>query len=77
MLGRYQAVFRSRWRAVFWSLGVLLTAYCTIPSSKNGHDPLAGAEEAALAAIVEQGQQRPAEHRHVNPWALQEGEGRH
>ena len=24
-------VFRSRWKAVTWSLCILLTAYCTVP----------------------------------------------
>jgi hypothetical protein len=26
-------VFTSRWKAVTWSLGVLLTAYCTVPAA--------------------------------------------
>lgn len=25
-------VFRSRWNALFWSAGVLATAYCSIPA---------------------------------------------
>ena len=32
MLGKYQAIFRSRWRALIWSAGVLMMAYCTVPS---------------------------------------------
>ena len=35
MFGKYQAVFRSRWRALFWASGVLLTAYCTVPSQEE------------------------------------------
>lgn len=27
-----RTVFRSRWRALWWSAGVLLTAYCTVPA---------------------------------------------
>jgi hypothetical protein len=26
-------VFTSRWKAVTWSLGILLTAYCTVPAA--------------------------------------------
>ena len=32
MFNKYQAVFRSRWKAVWWAAGVCLTAYCTVPS---------------------------------------------
>ena len=54
MLGRYQNVFRSRWKALWWAAGILLTAYCTVPSQEEGAAPDAGAG---------------APH-HVNPWAL-------
>ena len=49
-------VFRSRWKAVTWSLGILLTAYCTVPAV----DP-AGQHEAAKAA--------KAAEPHKSPWA--------
>ena len=26
-------VFTSRWKALWWSAGVLLTAYCSVPST--------------------------------------------
>lgn len=55
MLGKYQNIFRSRWKAVTWALGVLLTAYCTVPSPEP----------------QDQGKTAPAERRHVNPWALE------
>ena len=32
MFGKYQNVFRSRWKALWWAAGVLMTAYCTVPS---------------------------------------------
>jgi len=69
MFGKYQAVFRSRWRAVMWSMGVLLTAYCSVPSENGDSD---ADEIAALAAIAGQhsGEQEEAPPRHVNPWAL-------
>lgn len=28
-------VFASRWKAASWSLGVLLTAYCSVPSQEQ------------------------------------------
>jgi hypothetical protein len=28
-------VFQSRWKAVTWSLGILATAYCSIPSPEE------------------------------------------
>lgn len=30
-----KTVFRSRWRALWWSAGVLVTAYCAIPDSDD------------------------------------------
>jgi len=50
-----KTVFRSRWRAVWWSAGVLLTAYCAIPDSDDN------APRTTPAAQPEQ--------QHVNPWA--------
>ena len=35
MFNKYQNVFRSRWKALWWAGGVLLTAYCTVPSSEQ------------------------------------------
>ncbi len=69
MFGKYQAVFRSRWRAVWWSMGVLLTAYCTVPGEEGDSD---AGEIAALAAIAGQQADKPDEAapHHVNPWAL-------
>ena len=64
MFNKYQAVFRSRWRALFWASGVLLTAYCTVPS-KDGDDPTS----ALLQAAAGQAGHKAPPH-HVNPWAL-------
>lgn len=35
MFGKYQAIFRSRWKALFWAAGVCLLAYCTVPSQEQ------------------------------------------
>ena len=32
MFAKYQNVFRSRWKALWWAAGVCLTAYCSVPS---------------------------------------------
>ena len=32
---RTSQVFTSRWKALFWSAGVLATAYCTIPDAQD------------------------------------------
>ena len=48
-----KTVFRSRWRAVWWSAGVLLTAYCSVPSQDD--------DGGKAPAQVQQA--------HVNPWA--------
>jgi len=55
MFVKYQGVFRSRWKALWWAAGILLTAYCTVPSADE-----TAKKEAATQA--------PAHH--VNPWAV-------
>ncbi len=55
---KLNTVFASRWKALFWAAGVLLTAYCTVPSADDD-----GAAKAGQAA-------HPANH---NPWALDSG----
>ena len=51
---KLNTVFASRWKALLWAAGVLLTAYCTVPS----------AEQTAAQ------QQDRAAQAHQNPWAL-------
>ncbi|MCB2065512.1 MAG: hypothetical protein KDE15_02600 [Erythrobacter sp.] len=64
---KYQAIFRSRWRALIWASGVLLTAYCSVPR-EDGSDP--GVELLGAAVqVAGHGQQQEEQH-HVNPWAL-------
>lgn len=48
-------VFRSRWKAIGWSLGVLLTAYCTVPVADAARQHEAGKVAAVQAA-------------HKSPW---------
>ncbi|HKT84992.1 MAG TPA: hypothetical protein VJQ77_02770 [Novosphingobium sp.] len=49
-------VFKSRWHALFWAGGVLLTAYCSVPS------PDENAQGTSRAQVSQ-----PDAHR--NPWA--------
>jgi hypothetical protein len=53
---RMNQVFRSRWKAVTWSLGILLTAYCTVPLADAARQHEAGKGAHAKAA-------------HKSPWA--------
>lgn len=59
MFNKYQNVFRSRWKALWWAAGVCLTAYCTVPSADES------ARQQASA------QPKP----HANPWAISKGPG--
>ena len=56
---KMNTVFASRWKALAWSAGVLLTAYCTVPSREQTE-----AEQAAAHAKI------AAKPAHRNPWAL-------
>ncbi|HMT46824.1 MAG: hypothetical protein RL702_187 [Pseudomonadota bacterium] len=56
---RLTTVFASRWKALLWSAGILLTAYCTVPSAEE-----TAQKEAAHAAAA-----HPAAVHHKSPWA--------
>jgi hypothetical protein len=47
---KISTVFRSRWNALFWAAGIMLTAYCSVPSPDEGKEDKA-ANEAAEKAI--------------------------
>lgn len=53
---RINQVFRSRWKALGWSLGVLLTAYCTVPVADQARKHKDAKVAAAHAA-------------HKSPWS--------
>jgi hypothetical protein len=53
MFGKYQNMFRSRWKALWWAAGVLMTAYCTVPSpEEQGAPPLAAPVVAKAPAAA-------------------------
>lgn len=59
MLGpRLNTIFASRWKALWWSAGVLLTAYCSVPKAEDE------APAAKAPAHPAQAQQQ------ANSWAL-------
>lgn len=55
---KMSAVFQSRWKAVTWSLGILMTAYCTVPMA----DQARRHEDAKAYAAA-----HPKHHK--SPWA--------
>lgn len=49
-------VFASRWKAVTWSMGILLLAYCSVPAAEQARQ-----HEAAKAS--------KAHDPHKSPWS--------
>ena len=68
-----RTVFTSRWKALMWSVGILLTAYCTVP--REGEDTeQASAEQARRAEAMYQAvsggkASTRQEAKGTNPWA--------
>jgi hypothetical protein len=60
-------VFKSRWNALIWAAGILMTAYCSVPSADQTKAEKAGQEHAQPHIPWIKGQKHP--HSHVNPWA--------
>ena len=51
---KLNTVFASRWKALWWSAGILMTAYCSVPAAEQvQHD-----NDAKLAASAS----------HKSPW---------
>ena len=59
---KLNTVFASRWKALVWAGGILLTAYCTVPSREQTAQEEAEAQAQAQAQVTQ--------HAHRNPWAL-------
>ncbi|WP_420606570.1 hypothetical protein [Novosphingopyxis sp.] len=47
---RLKTVFASRWNALIWSLGILLTAYCTVPVADKARQQQAVKSEVKASA---------------------------
>ena len=48
---RITTVFASRWKALWWAGGIMLTAYCTIPAAD---EPASAADPAAAVLAAQQ-----------------------
>ena len=66
-----KTVFRSKWRALVWSAGICLTAWCTVPREEDGEQTGLLAEATRIAAEAAAERETP---RKANPWALPPGE---
>ncbi len=66
-IARYQGVFRSRWRALMWALGVCLTAYCTVPSADQDNGDL-------IPGLTGGSHAKATGDRPTDPWALDKPE---
>ena len=54
---KLNTVFASRWKAAMWSVGILVTAYCSIPAADKVQEN--SAAKVARAAAAQK-----------SPWAL-------
>ena len=63
---KLNTVFASRWKALLWSTGVLLTAYCTVPAADQASQKVGEQQAAHLAKAT-----------HRNPWSLDPATQRH
>jgi hypothetical protein len=65
---RVTTVFRSKWRALWWALSVLVGVWFSVPHGQDKSDPDAQKDVEAVAGLF--GQSQPATPaKHVNPWA--------
>jgi hypothetical protein len=75
---KISTVFASRWKAVWWSAAILMTAYCSIPGADDGPggppDAAAQAQaEQALKALDSFGTDHASAHQgRSNPWSKQD-----
>ena len=62
---RITTVFASRWKALWWAAGIMMTAYCSVPDEDGDR----GAQRLVEAASsLKDGAQSTAKPK--NPWAL-------
>ncbi|HEX7711565.1 MAG TPA: hypothetical protein VF418_11600 [Sphingomonadaceae bacterium] len=64
MFNKYQNIFRSRWKALWWAAGVLLTAYCTVPSQ----DQKSAAPPIKLSTLNHMLHQQGPAKKAPDPW---------
>ena len=47
---KLNTLFRSRWNALLWGAGVLLTAYCSVPSQEESKEEAAATPTSTAPA---------------------------
>lgn len=52
-------VFASRWKALYWALGVMVTAYCTIPAAEPDSGSATPAQTKIADATPHKGKKDP------------------
>ena len=49
---RLNQVFASRWKALLWAAGVLMTAYCTVPDRETDSDKTQDQQVVTIPDLV-------------------------
>lgn len=65
---KLNTVFASRWKALWWAAGILLTAYCTVPQKGQNNDAALG-----LGGLTPAADATTAAHHHKSPWDKNSG----
>jgi hypothetical protein len=63
---RLNTIFASRWKALWWAAGILMTAYCSVPNDDDKPDPLV---DLAVSMVKPAASATPSPQQHANPWA--------
>jgi hypothetical protein len=72
---KINTVFKSRWNAIWWSVGILMTAYCSVPSKDQAHQTghaastASATRESSAEKLATSFLHHQAPPQHVNPWA--------
>jgi hypothetical protein len=62
-------VFASRWKALAWSAGVLMTAWCSIPSNDDDGTKSAKVDPEVVAGLMGDSAATSADSQ-ASPWAI-------
>ncbi|MEQ1541168.1 MAG: hypothetical protein HOO94_01050 [Novosphingobium sp.] len=55
------SVFRSRWKALWWAAGILMLAYCAVPSPEDTAQQQQGLSPAEVKALQDAFKDVPAD----------------
>lgn len=62
---RITTVFASRWKALWWAAGIMMTAYCSVPDEDGQRGP-----QRMIEAAKSLKDSQKSASTHKNPWAL-------